>query len=661
MLSPRYKFADFVLDSRERTLCKGGETLKLKNRTFQVLRMFVENAGKLITKEEFFESIWENSFVEENNLSVAVAEIRRVLGQTRENRFIQTVPKKGYRFVAEVEQIFEEDEQEKPLENSENNQIREGKVIAESSETAQIREDKSISESIEVEKTISKATLPIKQSVFAAITSHRVLAVIGFASVIFLVGAIWRYNNEPVKSAPLDSIVVLPFTSVNNSPENQLFAEKLTRDLTYNLGRITDVRVSDYEAVEAFAKPDADLSKVETKLKVNGAVVGEIRTNGTETEVAIKINDLRNGAKIWEKRYSANQADLPQIQYRIARDVAVEIGIDKKNNNALTTANYEAFQAYLAGRHYLAKGSLKDLEKAIEHFTAATVKDSSFADAHSALAVTHIQNGLNLYASYGANRSRESFPAAIERAKRALELDPDSSEALAALAFVNYRYKYDWQNAEKNFRRAIEANPNNVLAHRWFGEFLHRTGHFDEGLAEQKTALTLSPNSAQILNEMAWGVYLAGRFDEAVSYIESAEKIDTTRAAALYNASEIYENKGDHQKAFEHWKEAMILEEANHKWIENLETSFQKDGYQGFIRAKTDWLENLTEKDYVFPTDLAKGYTALGEKDKVIGWLEKGVEARVPDILSVKYAPAYNKLKDDGRYQAILTKMNFPD
>lgn len=370
---------------------------------------------------------------------------------------------------------------------------------------------------------------------------------------------------------------------------------------------------------------------------------------------------MRNGTKIWEKHYSMNAPDLPQSQYRIARDVAREIGQNNLPVDALATANYEAYQAYLTGRHYLGKGSSKDLEKAVENFKLATVKDASFADAHSAMAVAHILQGLDLYANKGLSASRQSFPAAGERARRALELDPHSDEALAALAFVNYRYEYDWANAEQNFKRAIELNPNNLRAHRWYGEFLHRIGRFDAGFAEQKTALALNPNSARILNEMAWGAYLAHRFDEAVSYAESARRIDKTNAAALYNAIEIYEQKGDYAKANTIWTEAMIVEEANRKWIAEVETSFQKNGYRGFAQAKTDWLENMSEKDYVYPTDLAKGYIALGKNDEAVEWLAKGVETRVPDMLSIKYAPAFDSLKTDTRFQAILARMNFPN
>ena len=645
MSSTQYKFSDFVLDVREETLSKNGEPLKIPSRAFQVLQLLVENAGNIVTKEDFFARIWQGAFVEDNNLTVAIAQIRKALGETAENKFIETATKKGYRFVADVERVFDDD---KPVEIE--NNLNENLSI----NSEEIPANPSINQKIPAEQPAAQT----KQSVFALISSHKVLAAVGFASIVFLIAAYWRNNNAPVKAAPLRSIAVLPFSTADNSPDNQVLAEQLTGDLTQNLGRITDVRVSAVEAAAPFDENSADLSKIETELKIDGTVGGEIKTNGTATEITIKINDLRSGTKIWEKHYSMNAPDLPELQYRIARDVAREIGQNKQPNNALATANFEAYQAYLAGRHFLGKRSAKDLEKAVENFTAATVKDSSFADAHAGLATAHIVQGLDLYAAQGLNASRQSFPAAGERARRALELDPHSDEALAALAFVNYRYEYDWRRAEQNFKRAIEINPNNVLAHRWYGGFLHRTGRFDAGFAEQKTALALNPNSARILNEMAWGAYLARRFDEAVSYAENALTIDKTSAAAFYNASEIYENKGDYDKAFALWREAMILEEANRKWIANLEDSYKNGGWRGFIKAKTEWLENLTEKDYIYPTDLAKGYAALGEKDKAVEWLEKGVAARVPDVLSIKYAPAFDNLSDDARFQKIIE--NFP-
>lgn len=404
-----------------------------------------------------------------------------------------------------------------------------------------------------------------------------------------------------------------------------------------------------------------DWRKVGADLRVEGLITGKIKSDGgAATELKIEINDLRAGAVVWQKRYALNRQNLAESQYRVACDIADEFGRRKEARNPAATVNYEAYQAYLLARHHLNKNTTKDYEKAIENFTAAVAKDASFVDAHSGLAATHILHGQNLYAAAGLSASRESFPAAKQSATRALEINPDSDEALAALAFVNYRREYDWRGAEANFKRAVEINPNNVLAHRWYGDFLHQSGRFEEGFVAQKNALALDADSARIFSEIARGNYLARRFDEAAKYAETARNVDKTNAAALYNASEIYEHKKDYAQAAALWKEAMIVEEANRKWIADLEESFQKDGYPGFVRVKTVWLENLTGKDYVYPTDLAKGYATLGEKNKAFDWLEKAVEARIPDVLSIRYAPAFDNLRGDARFQKIVAQMNFP-
>ena len=647
MFPTQYKFTDFALDARERTLLKNGEPVKLTSRTFQVLQFLLENAGKVVAKEEFFERIWHGAFVEENNLTVAVAQVRKALGETKETKFIETVPRQGYRFVAAVERIFDEHESAEFARDFEEN-----KAAYRSEIPARFR--------VEQENPAERTAAQTGRSVFAALASRKVLAFAAFAVIVFLVSAFWRQSVAPAKTEPFRSIAVLPFAAGGDSPDERIFAEKLTAELTYNLGRITDARISAYHAVAAYDAPDIDLEKVKTDLKVDGLITGKLRRDGETFDLKVELNDVRSGGGVWEKRYSLKPAELPESQYRIARDIAQRLGRDKEIGGTFAAANFEAYQAYLAARHHLGKSSTTDYEKAIENFTLAVVKDSSFTDAHSGLAVAHILHGLNLYAERGLSAAGKSFPAARENAQRALLLNPNSDEAFAALAFVNYRHEYDWKRAEDNFRRAVEINPNNITARRWYGELLHKTGRFDDGFAAQRDALALTPNSARILNEMAWGNYLAGRFDEAVSYAEKARHIEKNNAAALYNASEIYECKADYGKAFAAWKEAMTIEAANRKWINNLEESFQKDGYRGFVRAKVQWLENLTEKDYVYPTDLAKGYAALGENDKALEWLEKGVAARVPDILSVKYAPAFNNLRGDARFQRLLEQMNFP-
>lgn len=655
MSSVKYKFADFTFDADEEILCKNGERLAVNPKSLRVLALLLENAGTTVKKEEFFERVWAGAFVEDNNLTVAVAQIRKALGETKNRKFIETVPKKGYCFSARVERIFGET---KPKEIDGPPAILIGENSTENADLNNFDEN---AVKYEIAKPTEIAPQISERGFFADFSSRKFSVFAALAVAIFFIGVFWRQSAAPTNIESLKSIAVLPFAADNASSDGQIFAEKLTEDLTRNLGRVIDARVAAYEAVAPLDSTDLDWRKVGGDLQVEGLITGKIKSDGgAATELEIEINDLRAGAVVWQKRYALNRQNLAESQYRVARDIAEEFSRRKEARNPAATVNYEAYEAYLLARHHLNKNTTKDYEKAIENFTAAIAKDASFADAHAGLATAHILHGQNLYAAEGLSASRESFPAAKQSAIRALEINPNADEALAALAFVNYRREYDWRGAEASFKRAVEINPNNVLAHRWYGDFLHESGRFEEGFVAQKNALALDADSARILNEIAWGNYLARRFDEAAKYAEAARNIDKTNAAALYNASEIYEFKKDYAQAEALWKEAMITEEANQKWIANLEESFQKDGYRGFARAKADWLENLTEKDYVYPTDLAKGYAALGEKDKAVEWLGKAVEARIPDVLSIRYAPAFDNLRGDARFQKIVAQMNFP-
>ncbi len=672
---PKYKFADFTFDANEEILRKNDVRLAVNPKTLRVLALLLENAGNVVKKEEFFEKVWADAFVGDNNLTVAVAQIRKTLGETKELKFIETEPKKGYRFAAPVERIFEKkkleeivqtpanfDSERRRLLNSNGNfdqNYAENKLDEYSVNTV----DNKTTEPVEAFKPANIAPQLSGEGFFAKFSSRKILIFAALAFAVFSIAAFWRQTAAPISIESFKSIAVLPLAAENASPEQRVFAEKLTEDLTRNLGRVTDLRVAAYDALAPLDSLDVDVLKVGKDLKIDGIVTGKITgkdETDEKTELEIKMTDAASGAIVWEKRYRLDRGNLAESQYRVANDIAREFGKSKEIQNPAAAVGYEAYQTYLLARHHLGKRTTKDYEKAIENFTNAALKDTAFADAHAGLATAHVLHGQNIYAAKGLSAFGASFPAAKQSAIRALEINPNSDEALAALAFVNYRYEYDWTNAETNFKLAAAINPNNVSAHRWYGEFLHKIGRFEEGFAAQQNALALEPNSARILNEIAWGNYLAHRFDEAVKYVEAARNTDSNNAAALYNASEIYEHKKDYATAAALWKEAMTIEEANRKWIANVEESFRKDGYSGFVRAKTDWLENLTEKDYIYPTDLAKGCAALGEKEKAFAWLEKAVEARIPDITSIKHAPAFDNLLDDARFQKILEKMNFP-
>lgn len=319
MSSPsEYKFTDFTFDAREETLRKNGERLSANPKTLRVLALLLENAGRIVRKEEFFEKIWTDAFVEDNNLTVAVAQIRKVLGETKDAKFIETVPKKGYRFAAEVKLIYEPSEAEVSRAPFASIERENTKASANSNENAAKNE---------TAKTVKTSPRFFDRNIFANLSARKVLTFAAFACAIFAVGALMRQKTAAPTAArePLKSIAVLPLATENAAPAELVFAEKLTQDLTRNLARITDARVADYEAVASFDSPDLDLRRVGENLQVENFIVGKI-SGGAASELEIKISDWRTDEVVWEKRYALNPQNLAESQYRVARDIAERFG-----------------------------------------------------------------------------------------------------------------------------------------------------------------------------------------------------------------------------------------------------------------------------------------------------------------------------------------------
>ncbi|MCP9496536.1 MAG: winged helix-turn-helix domain-containing protein [Pyrinomonadaceae bacterium MAG19_C2-C3] len=307
--------------------------------------------GRIIRKEEFFEKVWRGTCVEDNNLTVAVAQLRKTLGETNDSKFIETVPRKGYRFVLPVEMVFDKDAK-REREQSETT-VEEPATVFELSETLDEQPTRVIEKS--------------DAGVFARLASRKVLVFAVLALILFSVAALWQRSASVRQAEPLRAVAVLPFSDNTTSGDNGLYAEELTQDLTYNLGRISDIRVSAYDAVMTFDAsdfdPDGDSAKIKDTLKIDAAVIGKIQHDKDKINFAIELKDSRRGVSRWEKRYSFDKQDLPPTPHRIARDIALQLGNHEPfgNTPAITaTTNYEAYRAYLVARHYSVKRSLRD-------------------------------------------------------------------------------------------------------------------------------------------------------------------------------------------------------------------------------------------------------------------------------------------------------------
>ena len=512
MEKPRfYSFGDFRLDAVEETLWRDGETLRINRRTFQVLRLLAENAGRLVSKQEFFETVWVGAAVEDNNLTVAVNTLRKVLGDDRNApKYVENVSGKGYRFIAPVESLAETD------------------------------------------------------------------------AAVLAVGNVGKMQAA-----------ILPTLEV--APENKSINERGTSKSSGVFGRVGGLML---------------------RRRFYAAVFGLI---------AVCLIG-------W-----AFTGESPAA------------------HSTLPLENTDAHTSYTLARHHLEKRTLQDLPLAVKYFQQTAALKPDCAETYSGMAVAYA-----LYSTFGVDAPKNSVPLAREAAAKALSLDANSAEALTAQAFIAYHFDYDWQTAERLFKRALELDSKSFIAHHWHGEFLNLTGKTKEGIAEIETALSLNPLSQAAYGDLAFGYYLARNYEKAIFYMNKSLEMERNSAITRYNLSEFNEMQGKNDEAAAEWLKAMALEEDDAQDINSLETAYKSKDFCRFSLAKAVWLERATTPDsYILATDIAKSYIGAGDNEKALTRLETAYEERSPDLIFIGHSPAYDRLRNELRFREIVKKMNF--
>lgn len=641
-----YKFGDFRLDiEKQKLLGSSDKVIPLTPRVFDLLLFLVENAGRVLTKDELLETIWVDCIVEEANLSQDIFILRKALKDSSKHpHFIRTIPGSGYSFISPV--TFsgdkESDEAEKTV-NAETILTETDFTFEEINPAAQIN--------IPEHKTPAVSGLK-KIKPFAFTMSFAVF------SLILLLFIAWNYLYKTTADDPINSIAVLPFTYSGNDENINFLTNGLTQNITNRLARLQQIKVLANSTTSGYDGKDVDPLKVGRELNVGAVLVGRLKQEGHMLDVHVELIEVSGGKLLWGENYKHKLSDLIILRDEITQDVYINLNlqISNKEEKQLTkrpTNNAEAFQFYLRGRHYLNKQSSRNLPEATKSFLKAVSLDPDYCVAYSGLAMSYL-----LSDDFGFDSTATLISKAKDAANKALILDKDNEEALTILAFIAYRFEFNWTKAETLFKRAIGINPNNITAHQWFGEFLNISGRTREGLEQQQVALDLDPYSPHILMDMAVGHYLAKRFDEAVEYANRVLEKDSDFVPANYYLSEFYQAEDKFAESAAEWQKALLLEDVEAKQINLFEKTLKIGGYQNFLNEKVKWLEERQSKKSTSPTELAKIYAALDNKDKAIFWLEEGLTKQTPDIVFIRNSPAYDKLRDDERFQEILRRIN---
>ena len=640
-------FDGFTLDLTRGCLLRGDEEIKLRPKSFGVLKYLTENSGRLVSKDELIQAVWQDTFVTDNSLVQCLTEIRRAIGN--EEHRLKTVPRRGYIF--DVPVIKDE-------------ALTSGALYTEEIEGLKlVIEEERDAEDEETTKPRAPAPLPQISSAWTTWTPSR--KVLAFALLIISLASAVAYfltHSKPkqveIIARPPATVAVLPFKPLNKNSQDEYLELGMADALITKLSNLKQIIVRPTSAVRKYAGQEQDLTTAGRELQVESVLEGSIQKLNDRIRVTVQLVSVGDRRPLWAETFDEKFTDIFAVQdsisERVAGALALQLtGADKQRLTKRYTENVEAYQLYLKGRYFWNKRGAEDLQKAIGYFEQAIEKDPSYALAYAGLSDSYGPLGYWGYLPPKVAASKMK-PAAV----KAVELDDTLAEAHTSLGGLELFYEWDWPAVEREFKRAFELNPNYPLAHQWYSVYLLAVkGEMGAGIAERKRALELDPLSLPISSILGYLYYLARRYDEAIDQCRKSLELDPNFAYAHEYLGSAYEQKGMYAEAVDEYLKAETLSGVPAREVTALREAYRLSGWRGYCRKRLDQLQRQARTDYVKPSEIARFFLRLGEKDQAFEWLEKAYEEHDPLVIYLNVDPIYDSLRSDARLQELLRRM----
>lgn len=614
--SHSYEFGRFRLITAERVLLREGELVPLTPKVFDILVTLVEHGGQVVAKDDLMKRVWPNTFVEEGNLTQNISLLRKALGESPGGvQFIETVPRRGYRFVADTSELWG-DQPAQPA-NVEN-------------PTPVV--------SIPNRPSQSAATRRTPLFVLAA-----GLVVVGIIGLVYFTGR--GKTGEPI---PIQSIAVMPFVHESADPDAAYINDKIAESLINSLSKLPQLRVVPRSVVSGYKGGEIDLRKIGHDLNVRAVVTGSMRRHGDVISIQADLIDIENLAQLWGQRYDLKLSDVLLVQDDISRDIfenlRLKLNVEEKKQ-------LEAYRLYLKGRNAWNKRTGDGLQQAIEFFNQAIAIDSNYGAAYAGLADCY-----NMLVVYGRLQPKEGFPKAKEAAMRALEIDESLAEAHTSMAFIRFRWDWDRVATEREFQEAIKLKPAYAPAHQWYSSYLVAVERFDEAIAEAKRTEELEPLSFVASSHLGWIYYLSGQNDKAIEQCKKILELDPSSFPARRYLGLAYEAKGMYTEAIAEFQTGVKLS-GSPLMLALLGHAYAVSGKTAEAKQVLTDLEQLQGQRYVSPYTVAAIHAGLGDNEKAFKWLETAVEERDIWLMNLKVDPVFAKLRTHRQFTDILARI----
>ena len=651
-MAPRIiRFATFEVDLQTRELRKSGLKLKLQGQPFEVLVMLLERPGELVAREQLRERLWPtDTFVDfDHGVNTAINRLREALGDSADNpRFIETLPRRGYRFIAPVE-------------------LSPG-----------------VAQAPPVNASIAEAQPPAKAETPAASRTWKYFAWI-LAGVVLLgvlvtasVGDLRRrvFGGQP--RTPIQSIAVLPLVNLSNDANQDYFADGMTEALTTDLGKISALRVISRTSVMQYKGTKKSLPEIARELQVDALVEGTVSRSGSHMRITANLVQALPEKHLWAESYESEVGDILTVQTQVAQAVAREIQVkmtpaEQKLLSSARPVNPVAHDDYLRGRYLCDQDTREGLDRGVPYFQRAIQEapDDPLGYAGLAECYSLLAYGGDLFTN---DLTGNSFLLkARDAALKALQLDPNVADAYTSLGKVRMVLEWDWAGAEAEFKRAIELNPSHAAAHMWYAHYLVAVGRSDEAVMEAKRSLELDPFSQFTRDYAEWACYLARRYDLAIQLSRKSVELTPQSPWAHFDLAQAYEGTGQTDEAIQEYLLAEASFGMRQERLAELRKGYQKSGPKGF------WLEflKLCEQaiqqprtsanpsgfgycDYMQHVDAATIEVRLGDRDAAFTYLQQAFADRNAYILYLNADQHWDPIRSDPRFRDLVRRMGLP-
>ena len=621
-----YTFGEFRLDTAEHALRHGAEQIPLTPKAIELLTLLIERRGQTLTKNELMDALWHETYVDENNLAVTVLMLRKAFGESAfDKKFIETVPKRGYRFVADVEET-----------------------------NADLLIEKQTLTRITIEE---KETQGLKSGLRRRSIALAAVALIVGGLGVFLFFRFWNSPPDKKTSAQVNAprtLAVLPLKNLSKENADESLSIGLTDALITKLGNIRGLAVRPTSAVLPFAADQETPKKIGEKLNVETVLDGKIQRGGGRVRVSVQLVKTADGAILWAENFDEADADLFKIQDSISARVADAFRLKNPDEQTASrrTEDFEAYKLYLRGRYAWNKRTTEGLRQSVRFFEQAIDRDPTFALAFAGLADAYV-----LLSEYNTAPPRESFPQAKAAAQKALAIDAGLAEAHTTLAYALANYDWNFAEAEREYLKAIELNPNYATAHQWYAEFLSAMRRFDEAKTEIRRAEELDPLSPIIQSIVGLIFYHSRDFDAAIAQYQKTINNYPGFPIVYAYLSLAYAQKGMFDEAFEAETKLLQAVGTDEKNVESLRRIYRQNGWKVFLQTLLDMTNLEAQKHYVNSFSQAFLYMRMGEREQALQWLEKSFAERHRYVVYLNADPNADFLRGDARFQDLIRRV----